>query len=100
MTNQYDMCVDFETLCSIEDKLKMISYNLSLSTKQMVMALQSSQEYLSGNQFAKAKQTTLNCIEITGKTSNNITNALDYICKLKEIVDRYSMCGYNNGENA
>lgn len=99
MAGQYDMFVDFETLCSIEDKLKMIGYNLSQSTEQMVTALQYSQEFLSGNQFEKAKQTTLNCIEITGKTGNNITNAIAYICRLKEIVDQYSICEYNNGEN-
>ena len=81
------------------DYMNVFQERVNESTEQMVIALQYSQEYLSGNQFEKAKQTTLNCIEITGKTSNNITNAITYICKLKEIVDRYSMCGYSNEEN-
>lgn len=97
MSSNYDMNVDAELLSSIEEKLKRIGQNLSESTGKMVTALQHSQEFLSGNQFDRAKQTTLRCIEISGKTTNNIRNAIVFVSDLEAAVDKYSRSEYNGG---
>lgn len=94
MDDQYDINVDYEALCETEDKLKRIGNNLNESTERMVLALQYCQGFLSGNQFDKASQTTFDCIEQAGKTSNNISNAINYIEQLKHAVERYSKCVY------
>ena len=94
MSLNYDMCIDYDTLHILKDKLKKIDYDLNNSTKQMQIAIQNSQEFLSGNQFEKAKKTTLNCIELTEKTSSNITHAMEYIDKLMSALDEYDACRY------
>lgn len=93
----YDMCVDYDELCTVEDKLKKIEYDLSNSTEQMVRAIQVSQEFLAGMQFEKAKRTTAACVEVTQKAGNNIRNAIEYIAKLKTALEDYSNCSYDGG---
>ncbi len=95
MTGSYDMCVDYDVLCDVEDKLQKIEYDLNNSTDQMIRAIQTSQDFLAGNQFEKAKVATASCVEVTRRTGNNIRHAMEYIKKLKAAVDDYGKCGYN-----
>lgn len=97
MGSKYDVCVDFDALCAIEDKLKGISVKLSDATAQMLQALQTSQGFLAGNQFEKAQKTTMKCINITAKTTNNLSNAFTYINQLKELIMTYGTCRYEEG---
>ena len=95
MATSYDMCVDYDILCSIEDKLQKIEYDLNNSMDHMVKAIQSSQDFLVGIQFEKAKRTTASCMEITRKTGNNIRHAMEYIAKLKDALEEYGKYSYN-----
>lgn len=92
------MNVEYDVLCVVEDRLRKVNSNLYESTEKMVLTLQQSQGFLAGNQFEKAKRTTLNCIETTSKTINNIRNAMEYIEKLKKILEEYSGCEYKGVE--
>ena len=74
--------------------MRRIGVNLSESTERMLLALQSSQGFLAGKQFEKAQKTTMSCIDITAKTNNNIRNLLAYISQLKELVNTYDKCRY------
>lgn len=97
MESKYDVCVDFDALCAIEDKLKRIGVNLSDATQKMHLSLQTSQGFLAGNQFEKAQKTTIGCIDITDRTIRNISNALTYIDQLKELIAVYDTCRYEEG---
>lgn len=95
MGSEYDMNVDSDTLRIIEDKLKKINNALSESTNNMLYALQApSQGFLAGHQFEKAKKATMDCIDVTGNAVNNLNNAINYIASLRNIIEKYSMCGY------
>lgn len=95
MTGSYDMCVDYDTLCTIKDKLEKISYDLNNSTNKMVDAIRVSQNFLAGNQFEKAKRTTDSCVKITQRTEKNIKSAIEYIDKLISVLEDYSKLGYD-----
>lgn len=99
MATEYDMCVDYNVLCDVKDKLRKIEYDLINSTEQMVKAIRSSQGFLTGNQFEMAKGTTASCVEITRKTGNNIKYAMEYIEKLLVALEAYGKCSYNGGTN-
>lgn len=90
----YDMCVDYEELCLIEEKLTIVEQNLNGSTLKMIDAVQRSQGFLAGNQFEKARETTQKCTELTRKTQANIRYAVEFVDQLKNILDEYSSCGY------
>ena len=90
----FDMCVDYDTLCDVQDKLKKIEYDLTNSTDQMEKAIVTSQSFLAGNQFEKAKRTTDACVRVTRKTEINIRNAMDYLEKLKGSLEEYGRCSY------
>lgn len=94
MAAVYDMCVDYDILCVIEDKLQKVEYDLQESTKRMTEAIQRSQDFLAGHQFEKAKNTTMACTTLTGKTEINIKYARDYIGKLRTAFEDYGKCGY------
>ena len=94
MASQYDMCIDLDALHAIEDKLQHIGANLNDATEQMILALQTSQDFLAGQQYEKAQKTTLSCIDITAKTTNNIRNALTYLAQLEEKLETYNRCKY------
>lgn len=91
----YDMCVDYDTLCTIEEKLQKIEFDLANSTQKMVEAIQRSQDFLAGNQFEKAKNTTMKCVEISRKTETNIEYAKKYICELRTALEEYGRCAYS-----
>lgn len=95
MAGSYDMCVDYDTLCTIKDKLEKISYDLNNSTNKMVDAIRVSQNFLAGNQFEKAKRTTDSCVKITQRTKKNIKSAIEYIDKLISVLEDYSKLGYD-----
>lgn len=95
MATSYDMCVEYDVLCEMEDKLQKIEYDLNNSADQMVKAIQVSQDFLAGNQFEKAKRTTSACVEVTKRTGNNIKRAMDYLEKLKASLEEYGKCGYS-----
>ena len=94
MPAAYDMCVDYDILCDIEDKLKKIEYDLNNSSDQMVKAIHVSGDFLAGNQFEKAKRTTDSCVELNRRTGSNIHHAMDYLANLRTAVDEYGKCGY------
>ena len=95
MAAEYDMCIDYDTLCEIEQKLKNISNNLGVSADSMLFALRNCDGFLAGKQFEKASKTTITCTEVSKRTIENINNVLAYINKLKECLETYSGCGYN-----
>lgn len=95
MSAGFDMCIDYETLCEIEQKLNNINKNLSVSADSMLYALRNCDDFLSGHQFEKARETTILCTEVSKKTSDNISEVLIYISKLKECLEFYSGCGYS-----
>lgn len=95
MSGTYDICVDYDTLCELQYKLELISHDLINSTEQMTRAIQNSQEFLAGYQFEKAKSITMACANLTGKTSNNIRHAMEYLEKLKGILAEYGRCAYS-----
>lgn len=98
MAANYDMCVDYDTLCSIEESLDKIAYDLSSSTDRMKAAIKDSAEFLAGNQFEKAKRTSNACIDLTEKTGVNILRAKKYITELRSIMDEYGNCRYEEGK--
>lgn len=89
------MCVDYDTLCTIENKLQKIEFDLTNSTQKMVEAIQRSQDFLNGNQFEKAKNTTMNCVEVSKKTETNIKYAKKYIGDLRMALEEYGRCVYS-----
>ena len=94
MESDFDMDVDYETLCQIETDLRHINHNLSESTNNMTMGLQDSQDFLAGQQFENAKDITYKCVEITSRTVNNLGIAVDFIKELKNCLEEYSQCMY------
>ncbi len=94
MAHQYDMNVDYAVLCQVESKLKSIRENLTESTDCMVYALRSAGNYLSGEQFGKACETTLLCADSARKSVENIDQLISYIGALKCSFESYSRCGY------
>ncbi len=90
----YDMDVSYDTLCSIEEKLEKIQFDLDNSTQKMSDAIQRSQDFLAGNQYEKAKSITANSIELTRRTHDNIGNAKKYLSDLRMIMEEYGRCGY------
>ena len=95
MENGYDMCVDFDALSRTEEKLEKLEYDLVHSTDRMVKSIRKAQEYLAGNQFEKAKTTTIKCLETTEKAERNIKYAREYVTKLKDVLAKYGECGYD-----
>ncbi len=95
MNTAYDICVDYDTLCELQYKLELITHDLTNSTEQMTRAIQNSQEFLAGYQFEKAKRTTMTCVGLTEKTANNIRHAMEYLEKLKAILEEYGRCMYS-----
>ncbi|WP_026509135.1 MULTISPECIES: hypothetical protein [unclassified Butyrivibrio] len=90
----YDMDVNYDTLCSVEEKLEKIQFDLDNSTQKMADAIQRSQDFLAGNQYEKAKSITTRSIELTKRTHDNIGNARKYIGDLRMIMEEYGRCGY------
>lgn len=90
----YDMCVDYDTLMQIEDKLQKIEYDIQESTKKMTEAIQRSGDFLAGKQFEKARNTTMACVELTVRTNNNIRKARSYILDIRNLLEEYGKCGY------
>ena len=99
MASTYDICVDYDTLCEIEYKLELIAHDLSNSNEQMVRAISVSQDFLAGNQFEKARRTTMECARLTEKTSGNIKHAVEYLEKLKDMLTKYGLCAYTGDES-
>ena len=66
-----DMYVAYDTLVTLENKLEKINYNLSHSVGTMKSAIQTSGEFLSGNQYEKVKNITESCILLNEQTGKN-----------------------------
>ena len=94
----FDIDVDYDTLCRLEEKLQYISHDLTESTERMSQAIQRSQDFLAGNQFEKAKNTTMTCIRNANRTNVNLNNARKYLGDLKSLLEEYGRCTYD-GEN-
>ena len=97
MDTAYDICVDYDVLCELRYKLELIAHDLTNSTENMTRAIQSSQHFLAGYQFEKAKRTTMACVKLTERTGNNICHAMEYLDNLKTILEEYGRCSYNEG---
>ena len=97
MNSGYDMCVDYQTLEELRMRLKRIGSELTEATKQMVEALQVSQDFLAGRQFEEARVLTLQTVEVTTVTSNNIENAIRYLDNLMAHVSDYESSKYTGG---
>ena len=95
MSTEYDICVDYDTLSELQYKLELITHDLTYSIEQMTHAIQSSQKFLAGYQFEKAKQITLACVKLTQKTSKNIQHATEFLKELKTILEEYGRCAYS-----
>ena len=95
MSAGFDINVDYDTLCRLEEKLQYISHDLTESTEQMSQAIQRSQDFLAGNQFEKAKNTTMTCIQHTNRTNGNIKYARKYLGDLKSLLEEYGRCTYD-----
>ncbi len=95
MGTSYDMCIDYDTLCELRYKLELIAHDLTSSTEQMTKAIRDGQAFLAGQQFEKAKKTTLDCVNLTTKTSSNIQHAIEYLDKLKTAIEEYGRCAYS-----
>ncbi len=91
----YDICVNYDVLCDVENKLKKIEYDVENTTKKMNESIQRAQGFLEGNQFENAKNATKKSIELTGRTLNNIRNSEKYIKELREVIEEYGMCTYS-----
>ena len=94
MAAAFDMCVDYDTLRTIDDKLQRIEYDLQESTKKMTEAIQRSENFLAGQQFEKAKGTTMASVNQNQRTETNIKFARNYIEKLRVALEDYGKCGY------
>lgn len=94
MSGTYDVCVDYDALCKMEDNLLMIQHDLSESTERMKTAIAQSQNFLAGNQFEKAKNTTLMCAAMSETTLRNIDKAKNYLSELRMALDLYARGEY------
>lgn len=99
MENVYDICVDYDTLCDLEYKIDLILHDLGESTEKMTRAIQTSESFLAGNQFEKAKQTTSDCINMSRKTACNLRHSKEYLRKLEDKVMEYGDCVYKGAES-
>ena len=95
MPSGFDINVDYDILCRLEEKIQYISHDLTESTKQMSQAIQRSQDFLAGNQFEKAKNTTMTCIRHTNRTNVNLNNARKYLGELKSLLEEYGRYTYD-----
>ena len=98
MENVFDICVDSDTLYNLENKIDLILHDLEESTDRMTRAIQTSENFLAGNQFEKAKQTTMNCMIISQKTAYNLSRAQEYLRRLQDSVTEYGQCVYKGAE--
>ncbi|MBR1764618.1 MAG: hypothetical protein IJ746_04425 [Ruminococcus sp.] len=94
MKRHYDMCVDLNTLNDLHVGLKRIKLNIESSVSQMDRAMGYSQDYLSGEQFEKARAITDSCLERNKITVKNIEHALKYLEELMEQTERYNKLMY------
>lgn len=89
-----DMDVDYDTLLIVDNKLDKISYSLMNSAQQMQTAIRNSQDFLSGQQFEKAKNITFECTQYTELTAQNLIYAKTFIEELLVLLDEYGQCEY------
>ena len=94
MDTRYDMCLDHEELCRMEKKLNENRETIYRSDHVMAQNLIEGEAFLEGEQFEKAKAATLRCIQYSGRTCDNIKNALTFIEQLKECLETYTQCAY------
>ena len=93
---RYDICADSETLDLVEKKIVRIQHEMTDSVQKMSSALQRSENFLSGEQFEKAKGVTGQCIVIAQKTSIYLEKASEFLAKLRDILDDYCNCCYKD----
>ena len=98
MTMIYDICVDYDTLQDTGRKLQHIGNSLHKSAVGMEQALRYSQDFLSGEQYERARHTTETCLKIAGRTENNIRYSLEYIKDLLQLLEEYQRCIYSGGK--
>ena len=92
----YDMNVEYDTVCMIEKKIKQIRQNVSESTDCMVYALRNAADYLAGEQYGKACENTLLCAESAKKTVDNLGFLLTFLDSVKDSIELYDGCKYGN----
>ena len=90
----YDMNVDYDLLCVVEEKMRIINRCIEESADSMSRSLINSEGFLSGKQYEAAKKTTMECLEISRLNEARIRSLLMFISRLKDIVEEYSGCTY------
>lgn len=90
----YDMCVEFDVLCDLDEKLHLIKHNLENIRTQMDNSINRAQDYLAGEQYEKAKRITETCVKDTTKTEGNIEYAMKYLSELMAKMEEYNSCKF------
>lgn len=90
----YDMHVSSETVEYVKEKILNIANDLSSSTQEMFVSVNRAQGFLAGNQYNKAQQTTMDCINITNNTVNSLADGVDYLEEINLILEEYNQCRY------
>ncbi len=94
MKKSYDMCTDVNTLYDLHTGLKKIKLGIENSVSQMDRAMGYSQDYLSGEQFEKARAVTDSCLERNKITVESIGLVLKYLEELMAQTEKYNKLRY------
>ena len=94
----YDMCVDYDVLCGVEEKLHLIQHNLENLSSQMENSINRAQGFLAGVQYERAKNITEKSVKDTAKMERNIEYAMKYLLDLMSKIDEYSTCKFEGIE--
>lgn len=94
MASGYDLYVSATELERIREKLQAVKNDMYRTVDVMRDALQSSSEYLSGNQYDKAAKINNDCLSTIAATGENIDKAIVYLDNLLDIVQEYDKCIY------
>lgn len=94
MASGYGLYVSATELERIREKLQAVKNDMYRTVDVMRDALQSSSEYLSGNQYDKAAKINNDCLSAITATGENIDKAIVYLDNLLDIVQEYDKCIY------
>ena len=79
------------------DKINRISDNMEISIRQMRAAINESQNFLSGQQFEKAKDITTKTVENSRRCCSDLTHTTEYLERLRTALMEYRSCIYSGG---
>lgn len=90
----YDIDVEYDELCRVDEKLSSIEKRIHNSLTDMINTVNSNNEYLSGQQYNKMRNTTDSYRKQAMSSINEIECTRDYIQELKAVIQEYSKCIY------